>query len=67
VKDGDLSSLETMLLSQATTLQTMFASLARRAATPQKHCASETFMGLASQSRATIGAGGLEVPGRPCL
>ena len=32
VEDGDLSGLEAMLVSQATALQTMFSSLARRAA-----------------------------------
>ena len=60
VNDGDLSGLEAMLLSQATTLQTMFASLARRAATQEHMRQYETFMGLAlkaqSQSRATITA-----------
>ena len=60
VKDGDLCSLEAMLLSQATALQTMFASLARRAATQEHLRQYETFMGLAlkaqSQSRATITA-----------
>jgi hypothetical protein len=60
VKDGDLSSLEAMLLSQATALQTMFASLARRAATQEHLRQYEAFMGLAlkaqSQSRATISA-----------
>jgi hypothetical protein len=60
VKDGDLSTLEAMLLSQATALQTMFASLARRAATQEHLRQYETFMGLAlkaqSQSRATITA-----------
>jgi hypothetical protein len=60
VKDGDLSTLEAMLLSQATSLQTMFASLARRAATQEHLRQYETFMGLAlkaqSQSRATISA-----------
>ena len=60
VKDGDLSGLEAMLLSQATTLQTMFASLARQAATQEHLRQYETFMGLAlkaqAQSRATITA-----------
>ena len=36
VKSGDLSDLEAMLVTQATTLQTVFASLARRAAA-QEH------------------------------
>ena len=60
VKDGDLSTLEAMLLSQATALQTMFASLARRAAAQEHLRQYETFMGLAlkaqAQSRATISA-----------
>ena len=60
VKDGDLSTLEAMLLSQATALQTMFASLARRAAAQDHLRQYETFMGLAlkaqAQSRATISA-----------
>ena len=60
MKDGDLSTLEAMLLSQATALQTMFASLARRAATQEHLRQYETFMGLAlkaqAQSRATITA-----------
>ena len=60
VEDGDLSNLEAMLVSQATALQTMFASLARRAATQEHLRQYETFMGLAlkaqAQSRATITA-----------
>ena len=60
VKDGDLSTLEAMLLSQATALQTMFASLARRAVTQEHLRQYEAFMGLAlkaqAQSRATISA-----------
>jgi hypothetical protein len=60
VKDGDLSAMEAMLVAQATALQTMFASLARRAATQEHLRQFETFMGLAlkaqAQSRATITA-----------
>jgi hypothetical protein len=60
VKDGDLSTLEAMLLSQATALQTIFASLARRAVTQEHLRQYEVFMGLAlkaqAQSRATISA-----------
>ncbi|NML85778.1 hypothetical protein [Polaromonas sp.] len=60
VKGGDLSILESMLVGQATALQTIFASLARRAATQENLRQYETFMGLAlkaqSQSRATISA-----------
>ena len=60
VKEGDLSRLEAMLLSQATALQTIFASLARRAITQEHLRQYEAFMGLAlkaqAQSRATISA-----------
>lgn len=60
VKGGDLSDLEAMLVTQATTLQTVFASLARRAANQEHLRQYETFMGLAlkaqAQSRATISA-----------
>ena len=60
VEDGDMSTLEAMLVAQATALQTMFASLARRAATQEHLRQYETFMGLAlkaqAQSRATITA-----------
>ena len=60
VKDGDLSTLEAMLVSQATALQTMFCSLARRAANQEHLRQYEAFMGLAlkaqAQSRATISA-----------
>jgi len=60
VKDGDLSTVEAMLIAQATALQTIFASLARRAATQEHMRQYETFMGLAlkaqAQSRATITA-----------
>ena len=60
VKDGDLAGLEAMLVSQATALQTMFTSLARRAANQEHLRQYEAFMGLAfkaqSQSRATISA-----------
>ena len=60
VKSGDLSEMEAMLISQATALQTIFTSLARKAhsQTYQKHY--EAFLGLAlkaqAQSRATITA-----------
>jgi hypothetical protein len=60
IKGGDLSDLEAMLVSQATTLQTIFTSLARRAhaQTHQRHL--EAFLGLAlkaqAQSRSTISA-----------
>lgn len=60
VQGGDLSRLEAMLLSQATALQTMFTSLARRAANQEQLKHYGVFMGLAlkaqAQSRATISA-----------
>ena len=60
VNGGNLSELEDMLVSQATALQTMFASLARRAAGQEHLRQYEAFMGLAlkaqAQSRATISA-----------
>ena len=59
-KDGDLGRLECMLIGQATALQTIFTSLARRA-TQQEHMKNyDTFLSLAlkaqAQSRATIQA-----------
>ena len=60
VKNGDLSTLEAMLVSQATALQTIFTSLARRAQEQQYQKNLEAFLGLAlkaqAQSRATISA-----------
>ncbi|MFW9615136.1 hypothetical protein [Aquabacterium sp.] len=60
VQDGDLSRLEAMLVSQATALQTMFTSVARRAAHQEQLKHYSVFMGLAlkaqAQSRATISA-----------
>ena len=60
VNDGDLNVLEGMLLSQATALQTIFTSLARRACTQDQLPQYQTFLGLAlkaqAQSRATISA-----------
>ena len=60
VNDGDLSTLESMLVSQATALQTIFTSLARRAQSQEYQKNLEAFLGLAlkaqSQSRATISA-----------
>ena len=60
VKDGDLSSLEAMLVGQATVLQSLFTSLARRAQAQQSQRHLEAFLGLAlkaqAQSRATIQA-----------
>ena len=60
VKDGDLTSLEAMLLGQATALQTVFTSLALRAASQERLQNYQTFMGLAlkaqAQSRATLSA-----------
>ena len=60
VKSGDLHNLEAMLLSQATALQTIFTSLARRASTQERLPQYQAFLGLAlkaqAQSRATISA-----------
>ena len=60
VKGGDLHTLEAMLISQATALQTIFTSLARRAQDQQYQKNLEAFLGLAlkaqAQSRATISA-----------
>lgn len=59
-KEGDLHRLEDMLLGQATALQTIFTSLARRA-TQQEYVKNyDSFLSLAlkaqAQSRATIQA-----------
>ena len=60
VKGGDLDNLEAMLISQATALQSIFTSLARRANSQEYQKNFESFLGLAlkaqSQSRATISA-----------
>ena len=60
VKGGDLHTLEAMLISQATALQTIFTSLARRAQEQEYQKNLEAFLGLAlkaqAQSRATISA-----------
>ena len=60
VNDGDLSTLEAMLVSQATALQTIFTNLARRAQSQEFQKNLEAFLGLAlkaqAQSRATISA-----------
>lgn len=57
---GDTSGLEAMLIGQATALQTIFVSLAKRAHHQQYQQHLEAFLGLAlkaqSQSRATIQA-----------
>lgn len=59
-KDGDLSTLEAMLIGQATALQTIFTSLARRAQVQEYQKNLESFLSLAlkaqAQSRATIQA-----------
>ena len=59
-KAGDLSHLEAMLIGQATALQTIFTSLARRAHHQTLQAHFEAFLGLAlkaqAQSRATISA-----------
>lgn len=58
--NGDLSKLEAMLVSQATALQTIFASYACRAQIQPQQKHLEAFMGMAlkaqAQSRATIQA-----------
>lgn len=60
IKSGDLSELEGMLYAQAAALQTMFASLARRAKNQEHLKQYETHMTLAlkaqAQSRTTIQA-----------
>ena len=60
VKGGDLHTLEAMLIGQATALQTIFTSLARRAQSQEYQKNLEAFLGLAlkaqAQSRATISA-----------
>jgi hypothetical protein len=60
VKEGDLSRLESMLLSQATALQTMFTSLARRAMNQEYLKHIDLYLSLSlkaqAQSRATISA-----------
>lgn len=59
-KDGDLSRLENMLIGQATALQSIFVSLARRAQTQEYLSQYQTYLGMAlkaqAQSRATIQA-----------
>ena len=60
VNDGDLSTMEAMLVGQATALQTMFTSLAMKAANQEHLKNYQSFMVLAlkaqAQSRATISA-----------
>ena len=60
IKGGDLSDLESMLVSQAIALQTIFTSLARRAQVQSHQRHLEAFLGLAlkaqAQSRATVSA-----------
>lgn len=57
---GDLTGLESMLIGQATALQTVFVSLARRARNQEYQKQFEGYLGLAlkaqAQSRATIQA-----------
>lgn len=60
VNDGDLSTLEAMLVGQATALQTMFTSLTMKATNQEYLKNYQSFMVLAlkaqAQSRATISA-----------
>ncbi len=55
---GDLTAIESMLLSQATSLQTIYASLARRATFQEYLSQYQTYLTLAlkaqAQSRATL-------------
>ena len=52
VNGGDLSTVEGMLLSQATALQTIFTSLAKRAAGQENLRHYESFLGLAFKAQA---------------
>jgi len=58
VQSGDLSHVESMLMSQAMALQTMFSSLARRAANQEYVQHQQSYLALAikaqSASRATL-------------
>ena len=60
VKGGDLNTMEAILVGQATSLQTIFTSLARRPQEQYSQRKREAFLGLAlkaqAQSRATISA-----------
>ena len=60
VRAGDMQTMEAMLISQATALQTIFTSLARKAQSQEYMKHYESFLGLAlkaqAQSRATISA-----------
>jgi len=60
VNRNDLSHLEAMMVGQATALQTIFTSLARKASVQTELRQYEAFMGLAlkaqSQSRSTVAA-----------
>ena len=60
VKGGDLNTMEAILVGQATSLQTIFTSLARRAQEQYSQRKRKAFLGLAlkaqAQSRATISA-----------
>ena len=60
VNGGDMTSLENMLVGQATALQTMFTHLAKRASAQEYLKQYQTYMVLAlkaqAQSRATISA-----------
>ncbi len=60
VQAGDMTAIESMLLSQATSLQTIYASLARRATSQEYLKQYQTYLTLAlkaqAQSRATLEA-----------
>lgn len=51
VKGGDLRTLEAMLISQATALQTIFTSLARRASFQERLPQYQAFLGLALKAQ----------------
>ena len=52
VKGGDLHTLEAMLISQATALQTIFTSLVPRAQEQEYQKHLESFLGLALKAQA---------------
>ena len=55
VKGGDLRNLEAMLVGQATALQTIFTSLARRPVDQEHMCHYEAFLVLPSKHRHRAG------------
>jgi hypothetical protein len=55
VNQNDLSSLESMLIGQAIALQSIFASLSRRAAVQDRLPRYQVFMGLALKAQSQSG------------